>query len=229
MEYTKSEISIIREHYPTKGSEFVANLLNRTPHNIRNKASSLKIKFDNNSEFFREFHNKSNKARLGIKKPDLSIRLKERFRNGELKMPSSPKHNLSKDRCYRIWNSMMTRCFNEKHKSYKDYGGRGIKVCELWKDITKFKEWFDRYFIENYSIDRLNVNGDYEPSNCRFSTNYEQMRNRRNTKINNFIVRIIKKMHQENISQPTIAKVFNMNKMTVNNLILGKRWGNINN
>ncbi len=228
MKYTEYEINIIQQYYPIKGAEFVAKLLNRKSRNIRMKACSLKIRFDKTSEFFKEFHSKSNKSRLGIKKPELSIRCKEMFRRGELKIPSFSKHNLSKDKSYPTWNSMMNRCYNLNNKGYHNYGGRGIGVCEEWKDPINFKKWFDCNFIKNCSVDRVDTNGNYDPKNCRFATNYEQMRNRRDTKINNFIVRVVKKMNQEKIPQSKIAKIFDMSKPTINKIVLGYRWGNVN-
>lgn len=74
------------------------------------------------------------------------------------------------------------RCYNEKDKDYKDYGGRGIKVCKEWlEDAQKFVDWSITHgFKEELTLDRINTNGDYCPENCRWITNKEQQRNRRN-------------------------------------------------
>lgn len=83
-----------------------------------------------------------------------------------------------KDRLYRIWNGMKSRCNNKNVKNYKNYGGRGIKVCEDWNnDYLKFKEWAINNGWDNknnnigkdsLSIERIDVNGNYEPDNCCF-------------------------------------------------------------
>ena len=84
---------------------------------------------------------------------------------------------------------MKNRCYNPQNKFYKDYGGRGITVCSEWLDKKNghknFREWaLENGWKEGYSIDRINVNGNYEPSNCRWATPTEQANNRRN---NNFV------------------------------------------
>lgn len=92
------------------------------------------------------------------------------------------KHNQSRTRLFNIWMGMKYRCNNKNYKRYSDYGGRGIKVCTEWdKEFLLFKEWADANgYKENLTIDRIDVNGDYKPSNCRWITNAEQQRNKRN-------------------------------------------------
>jgi hypothetical protein len=79
---------------------------------------------------------------------------------------------------------MKQRCYNEHRKYYPDYGGRGIKVCSEWHDFANFREWaLSNGYQDNLSIDRIDVNGNYEPSNCRWTTNVEQQRNCRNNRM----------------------------------------------
>lgn len=90
-------------------------------------------------------------------------------------------HNKSNTKLYRVWNSMKQRCSNPNDKFYYCYGERGIKVCNDWlNDFEKFYNWaISNGYAENLTIDRIDVNGNYEPSNCRWVDNKTQQRNRR--------------------------------------------------
>ena len=91
------------------------------------------------------------------------------------------KHGQTGTRLYRIWNAMKRRTTKPNDISYPLYGGRGIRVCAEWyNDFSVFKEWADKNgYIDNLSIDRINPDGNYEPSNCRWSTVTKQANNRR--------------------------------------------------
>ena len=84
-------------------------------------------------------------------------------------------------RLYSIWSGMRGRCNNPNEKAFKWYGGRGISVCDEWNDYLSFKQWaLNNGYNDTLSIDRIDVNGNYCPQNCKWSTNEEQSNNRRN-------------------------------------------------
>ena len=85
---------------------------------------------------------------------------------------------------YGTWRQMWQRCTNETHAYYKYYGARGISVCKEWEDLGCFIQWVDSTYVEGYTLDRIDVNGNYEPSNCTWSDASTQAINRRKN-INN--------------------------------------------
>lgn len=92
------------------------------------------------------------------------------------------KHNSLKTKEYKSWECMKSRCFNPNNWRYRHYGGRGITVCDKWKNsFSNFLKDMGNKPSSKYSIDRINTNGNYEPSNCRWTTITEQNYNKRNT------------------------------------------------
>ena len=97
-----------------------------------------------------------------------------------------PKHGLGTNKFYKTWKHMVGRCSNPNNKDYKNYGGRGITVCEEWLDVRNFVAWCDltRPDTEGLSLDRTDVDGNYEPTNCRWADASTQSLNQRISKSN---------------------------------------------
>ena len=98
------------------------------------------------------------------------------------------KHNKTHTRLYNIWRNIKQRCFYKINSNYKNYGGRGIEVCDEWLDkengFINFYNWaMDNGYKDDLTIDRIDVNGNYEPNNCRWANLKTQAKNRRNNHI----------------------------------------------
>lgn len=95
------------------------------------------------------------------------------------------KHGLSNTRIHRIWRSIQDRCYNQNNQDYRHYGGRGITVCDEWKDdFLLFYNWaLENGYNENLTIDRVDVNSGYSPENCRWVSMETQANNKRNNKV----------------------------------------------
>jgi len=124
-------------------------------------------------------------------------------------------HGKSHDRIYKIWVGIKGRCLNPNDDGYKIYGGRGIIICDKWKNnFMSFYYWaLNNGYSENLTIERINVNGNYEPSNCTWIPNSKQGGNKRNT------IRINYK--EQNYTLRELSELFKINHRT-----LRYRWCN---
>ena len=124
---------------------------------------------------------------------------------------------------YRAWATMWTRCTNPKIPCYKYYGGRGVKVCERWKDFTKFLDDMGER-PEGMTLDRIDNDGGYTPDNCRWATYREQMLNSRATKLTPDKVRRIKTKHFPYRSNATIGRWYGVSRQMISRIRRGKSW-----
>lgn len=106
-------------------------------------------------------------------------------RNRKAQFKRNTTHGMSQTRTFRIWADMRKRCENEKTAHYHNYGGRGITVCERWARFENFLADMGEAPGDK-TLDRIDVNGDYEPSNCRWATIEQQARNKRTNRIIRF-------------------------------------------
>jgi hypothetical protein len=96
----------------------------------------------------------------------------------------SLKHGLINSRLYRIWAHMKERCHNPMCADYKNYGGRGIMVCNEWEEFTPFYKWaMANGYKDNLTLERIEINGNYEPENCKWIPKAEQANNKRNNRL----------------------------------------------
>jgi hypothetical protein len=107
----------------------------------------------------------------------------DKCRSGSCLKHGDAIHSRKRVRLYSIWEGMRYRCEKKYASHYDKYGGRGIKVCNEWHDYITFRDWaLSNGYRDDLSIDRIDANGNYEPSNCQWTTQKEQMNNTRETR-----------------------------------------------
>ena len=131
-------------------------------------------------------------------------------RKGNYHHNGNQKHGLYHENAnlFNTWQTMKGRCENPNRPKYKDYGGRGIKVCSEWHEASNFIMWaLNNGYKKGLQLDRIDNDGDYCPDNCRFVTPKENSRNRRNTKwltINGETKTVVEWCGQFGLSQYTV-------------------------
>lgn len=133
----------------------------------------------------------------------------------------------SKTRIFQVWADMITRCTNPKCKSFRNYGGRGIFVCNEWiQSFHDFKKWaLENGYSDNLQIDRRNNNGNYEPLNCRFVTGKQNVRNRRVNKLSLPKAQLIRSLYKTcKIPQSRLSVMFGVYERTIWRIIHNQLW-----
>ena len=137
------------------------------------------------------------------------------------------KHGESNTRLYRTWKSMKSRILNLNNEFYKDYGGRGITICNEWLEFIPFRDWsLTHGYKENLQIDRKENEGNYEPTNCRWATAKENANNRRGKKLTQQKVNEIKFKYNSGYTQAQLAKEYNVSRVTIFCIVNNKLWRN---
>lgn len=136
---------------------------------------------------------------------------------------------------YNAWTNMKQRCYNVNHHHYKYYGERGIKVCERWRNsFTEFILDLGMKPGPEYSLGRIDNDGDYEPTNCRWETPEEQANNQRHidmkgeanrsAKLTNADVAEIRRRYSEGEYQKDLAKAFGVVQQQISNIVTKLNW-----
>lgn len=131
-------------------------------------------------------------------------------------------HQMSNTRFYKIWKGLFTRCYNKNYRLYKNYGGRGISVCERWHSFENFRDDMIFTYSDEKSIERVNNDGNYELSNCVWATDLEQNRNRRMFKLNREKVKEIQQRYQYGLGR-ILAKEFGVTPAVISEIVNRKR------
>lgn len=146
---------------------------------------------------------------------------------GCVKKPGPKRHGESETRLYTIWRGMRARCEPGNHTS-KNYGDRGITVCDEWAKYEPFRDWAKANgYADNLSIDRIDVNGNYEPSNCRWATRAQQSQNTRSNVLNDQIAAVIRRLWQANMDAVEIGALFGFPKKSrayIRRVGMGHSW-----
>lgn len=128
-----------------------------------------------------------------------------------------------------VFYGIIARCCRKSHKSYCRYGGRGIAVCNEWRDNPDaFFLWANNNgYLHGLQLDRINNDGNYSPENCRFVTPSTNQRNSSNAKLNNVAVKLIRKLIQQGVTQKRIASAYRISPSVICGIVNRKLWSDV--
>lgn len=129
---------------------------------------------------------------------------------------------------YSTWRGIKNRCLNANDLVYKHYGGRGIKVCDRWlESFENFLEDMEQAPSPEHTIERIDVNGDYCPENCKWLERKYQQRNTRQTKLNEDLVRYIRDQYSKGVRQVDLARELGISKYAIYLVVHNKNWKDV--
>lgn len=136
------------------------------------------------------------------------------------------KHGKHGTPLYKRWSSMIQRCTNENEPNYHRYGGRGISVCDAWNDFANFEKWaLANGYQRHLKLDREDNDGNYEPENCRFITQRNNVLNSTSTKLSRELAEKIREHKRiTGDSYEKTAVIFGITGRTVFDVVKGVRW-----
>lgn len=140
-----------------------------------------------------------------------------KFRHGQARAGNETRE-------YQSWKHMISRCFKKNNKNFKHYGGRGITVCDRWLAFENFYADMGE-MPDGFSIERVNVNGNYEPSNCKWILKNRQATNRRSSVLTESDVREIRRLREDGLIMKDIGSRFGASVELIYQVLSGRAWG----
>jgi hypothetical protein len=204
--WNDKDIEYLKNNYETLTCAEIAKKIKRTTRSVQHKYGELGLEKRKAKvgevvkgweivEVFSQYNGSQNVSMAKIKSTidtqERVVRLSA-LSNNQIAYPDRKRpdnvernttHGMSKTKLYSTWAGMISRCSNKIHVAYDSYGGKGVKICDSWLDFEQFKNWaLSNGYQENLTLDRIDSTGNYEPSNCKWSTKTEQSINRSITK-----------------------------------------------
>lgn len=134
------------------------------------------------------------------------------------------KHGESRTPLHCVWVQMRKRCRNRNYHGWLHYGGRGIKICARWNNYEAFRDDMAPHPGKGWTLDRIDNNGDYEPSNCRWATRKDQQRNQRRTKLTMLQAEEIRRRAANGESGAALGREFGVHQVTASHVITKRTW-----
>lgn len=133
------------------------------------------------------------------------------------------KHGMWDNPLYKVWRNMISRCENSKDAAFKNYGGRGIMVCDRWHNIAAFVEDMGER-PKNHTLERTDNQRGYNPENCVWATRTAQSRNRRFCKLTIELAEKLRAARASGVTRKQLALMFSVSEATVKKVISGAYW-----
>lgn len=247
--WTEKEEQFLIDNYKNLGAKQCAATLNKTLGSCKHKAMKLKVTSKGTANTKLLAGMRFNKLILikSVIMPrcghngtfweckcdcgNLKIVYQQDLRSKKVGSCGCLDHKLSNTNLYKLWRGIKNRCLNKNSKDYHRYGAIGIKLYEPWiNDPISFIQYIKSTIGDRptgKTLDRINNKRGYEPENLRWATGSQQMRNSRNLKINESIVRDIKTKYNNGVKQTDLAVEYNLSKIHIWRIINGQAWSDV--